>query len=70
MVCQAAGGPCQYTGLAMKESHAHLNITASEWQTMLDLFKTTLDKFSVPEAEQNELFAIVESTKADIVMTE
>jgi len=70
MVCQAAGGPCQYTGLAMKESHAHLNITASEWQTMLDLFKTTLDKFSVPEAEQKELFAIVESTKADIVMME
>ena len=36
---------------------------------MLDEFKKTLDKFGVPEAEQNELFAIVESTKADIVVT-
>ena len=70
MVCQATGGPCQYTGLAMKESHAHLNITAKEWQVMLDEFKKTLDKFDVPEAEQKELFAIIESTKADIVMAE
>ncbi len=67
LVCQATGGPCQYAGREMKESHAHLNITAKEWQVMLDEFKKTLDKFGVPEAEQNELFAIVESTKADIV---
>ena len=70
MVCQATGGPCQYTGLGMKESHSHLNITESEWQVMLDEFKKTLGKFSVPEAEQKELLAIVDSTKADIVVTE
>ena len=70
MVCQATGGPCNYTGLGMKESHAHLNITESEWQVMLDEFKKTLSKFSVPEAEQKELLAIVDSTKAAIVMSE
>jgi hemoglobin len=70
MVCQATGGPCDYTGLGMKESHSHLNITESEWQVMLDEFKKSLDKFGVPEAEQKELFAIIESTKADIVVTE
>lgn len=31
-------------------------------------FKTTLDKFKVPKKEQDELFAIVGSTKGDIVM--
>jgi len=30
MVCQVTGGPCQYHGRAMKESHAHLNITERE----------------------------------------
>jgi len=30
-------------------------------------FHDTLAKFNVPEAERNELFAIVESTKGDIV---
>jgi hypothetical protein len=30
--------------------------------------RQTLDKFHVPPAEQRELFAIVESTKQDIVV--
>lgn len=68
LVCQVTGGPEQYTGRSMKDSHAHLNITEAEWQAMLADFKITLDKFQVPEAEQAELFAIVESTKADIVV--
>ena len=70
MVCQATGGPCVYTGLGMKESHTHMNITENEWQVMRDEFKKTLDKFQVPEKEQKELFDIVESTKKDIVMAE
>ena len=68
LVCQVTGGPCKYTGLGMKESHAHMNITENEWQVMRDEFKKTLDKFQVPEQEQKELFDIVESTKNDIVM--
>ena len=27
MVCQATGGPCSYTGLSMKDSHASMGIT-------------------------------------------
>jgi hemoglobin len=68
LVCQATGGPCVYTGLGMKESHVHMNITENEWQVMRDEFKKTLDKFQVPEKEQKELFDIVEGTKKDIVM--
>ena len=68
MICQVTGGPETYTGRTMKESHAHLNITETEWQAMVDDFKKTLDKFKVPEQEQKELLAIVESTKADIVI--
>ena len=67
LVCQVTGGPCVYTGLGMKESHQHLNITENEWQVMRDEFKKSLDKFGVPEKEQKELFDIVESTKKDIV---
>ena len=70
LVCQVTGGPCVYSGLGMKESHKHLNITAAEWQVMLDEFQKTLDKFGVPAQEQKELFAIVESTRKDIVMME
>jgi hemoglobin len=68
LVCQVTGGPCKYVGRDMKTSHAHLNISEKEWQAMLADFKKTLDKFSVPAAEQGELVAIVNSTKPDIVV--
>jgi hemoglobin len=67
LVCQATGGPCQYQGRGMKESHAHLNITEKEWDRMLTLFKEVLAKHSVPAKETQELVNIVLSTKADIV---
>jgi hemoglobin len=52
----------------MKDSHARLNINERQWQAMLADFRTTLDKYKVPAAEQNELIKIVESTKKDIVV--
>src|SRR5215831_6836103 len=67
-VCQATGGPQRYTGRSMHDSHADLDITQREWQAFLDDFKQTLAKFQVPDAEQAELFAIVDSTKKDIVL--
>ena len=67
-VCWATGGPQTYTGRSMAESHEHLDINEVEWQAFLEDFQATLDKFEVPAAEQAELFAIVESTKSDIVI--
>jgi hemoglobin len=68
MVCWATGGPQRYTGKSMVDSHAHLNITAEEWEAFLDDFQQTLDKFAVPAEEQAELKAIVNSTRPDIVV--
>ncbi len=68
LVCQVTGGPCTYVGRDMKTTHAHLHITEKEWDAMLADFRKTLDKFAVPAAEQGELVAIVNSTKADIVV--
>lgn len=68
LVCQATGGPCQYHGRTMKEAHAHLNITEREWDRMVTIFKEILAKHKVPAKETEELLAIVESTKADIVV--
>ena len=68
LVCQATGGPQEYTGRTMAKSHAHMNISGSEWDQMITIFVSVLDEFSVPEAKQGELLPIVESTKADIVL--
>lgn len=69
MVCQATGGPCQYHGRGMKESHALLHITDKEWDRMVTLFLEVLAKYKVPAKETQELVEIVGSTKADIVVS-
>lgn len=68
MVCWASGGPQQYTGKNMRDSHEHLAITEEEWQVFLNDLQSSLDHFKVPPTEQDELFAIVASTKGDIVL--
>ena len=68
LVCQVTGGPCNYVGKGMKESHSTFHISEKEWDAALVDFRASLDKFKVPAAEQHELVAIVESTKADIVV--
>jgi hemoglobin len=67
LVCEVSGGPCKYTGRAMKESHEKLNISQPEWDAMVVDFTATLNKFKVPQREQQELITIVGSTKNDIV---
>ena len=67
LVCQATGGPCIYSGRSMKDSHKHLNISEKEWDAMVVDFVATLNDFNVPKKEQDELLAIVASTKGDIV---
>src|SRR5262249_31368844 len=68
-VCAATGGPPRYTGRSMFDSHVHLDITDQEWQAFLDDLRQTFDKVGVPQAERAELFAIVDSTKKDIVLS-
>ena len=69
MVCWASGGPQQYTGRGMEESHRDLRITGPEWEVFCRDFQASLDRFGVPGAEQRELFAIVGSTRDAIVTT-
>jgi hemoglobin len=68
MLCEAAGGPQHYSGRPMGDSHRHLMITEEEWLAFMDDLQQTLDKFGVPQPEQNEIKAIVESTHEAIVV--
>jgi hemoglobin len=69
MLCWAAGGPQTYSGRSMADSHRHLLITAAEWEAMIDDLQQTLDKFAVPQCEQAEVKAIVQSTRNEIVVS-
>jgi hemoglobin len=67
LVCSATGGPCVYTGRAMKDAHAGLGITEADWKAAAGHFVATLDTFKVPEKEKGELVGLVEKLRPDIV---
>ena len=66
-LCYGTGGPCIYMGRSMKDSHKGLKISENDWTITAGLLVETLNKFKVPQREQNELLAIVVSLKKDIV---
>lgn len=66
-ICSLAGGPCVYFGRDMKPSHEGLKITEAEWESMIDKFKVSLEKFKVAAPEQKEFIALIEKFRSDIV---
>ena len=55
LACKAAGGPQQYSGRSMEDSHRHLRITDEEWGAFMGDLQQTMNKFDVPPPEQEEL---------------
>jgi truncated hemoglobin YjbI len=62
----ATGGPAQYGGKEMKDAHAGLHITNAEFDASVGDLKATLDKLQVPNPEQKELLAIIESARPQV----
>src|SRR5262245_10178418 len=69
-VCNATGGPCQYKGLSMKDSHKNMGVTLGEFTALVEDLVKTLNKFGVKEAEQEELLTALAGLKNDIVESE
>ena len=69
-VCEATGGPCTYTGRNMRETHDGMGVTAGEFDALVEDLVATLDEFSVPKAEQDELLSVLGSMRAEIVEIE
>ena len=66
-ICQASGGPCTYTGRSMKDTHAGMGVSSSDFDALVGDLVTTLNKFKVPEREKSELLGALAPMKGDIV---
>jgi hemoglobin len=66
-VCEATGGPCTYTGRDMKETHTGMGVTKGEFDSLVEDLVATLDGFSVPKPEQQELLGLLAPMQGDIV---
>jgi hemoglobin len=61
------GGPPQYDGGDIVSMHAGMRITNSEFDATIGDLKVSLDLLRIPNREQKELLAIMESTRPQIV---
>ncbi len=66
-LCQAAGGPFQYTGKDLHEAHKHLHITSEEFDEVGAEIARALDHFHVPEREKQEVLAAIVANKPEVV---
>jgi hemoglobin len=69
-VTAATGGPATYSGRSMEETHRGMGVTAGEFDALVADLVATLDGFSVPAAEQQELLGILGPLRGDIVEIE
>jgi hemoglobin len=66
-LCSNAGGPMYYTGRDMAISHRGMGISESDWAAFIGHLEATLDSFSVPATEREQVLGFIDSTRADIV---
>jgi hemoglobin len=66
-ICQGTGGPCKYRGKDMKTAHRGMGINEAEFNALVEDLVAALNKFNVPQAEQDELLGILGPMKGDIV---
>ena len=66
-MCRCTGGSNYYLGRDMKTTHAGLGITEDEWDASTRYMAEALDKYGVPRREKQEVLALVEQMKQNIV---
>jgi|SRR5579871_1501716 len=66
-ICQASGGPCQYTGKDMKAAHMGMGVSGGDFNALVEDLVGALDKFNVPQHEKDQLLGALAPMKSDIV---
>jgi hemoglobin len=66
-ICQAAGGPCRYTGKDMKSAHRGMGIIAAGFNALVEDLVGALDAFKVAKADKDQLLAVLGPMQGAIV---
>lgn len=66
-VVEKTGGQKMYPGRTMDKAHAHLGVTDREFDIVLNECRTTFYKFNVPAKELEEVMAILEAQRPQVV---
>jgi len=66
-LCHSAGGPVYYAGRDMLLTHKGMKINEGDWKAFIGYVNATLEALKVPKPEYDEVVALMQSTRADIV---
>jgi hemoglobin len=66
-ICQGSGGPCKYEGRSMREAHRGMGVGNPDFDALVQDLVKSLNKFNVPQREQQELLALLGPMRRDVV---
>ena len=66
-LCEVTGGPCTYTGRSMRTTHDGMQVTAGEFEVVMQHLEAALDELNVPRTEHDELTGLLRPMRDDIV---
>ncbi|MBV2129037.1 group I truncated hemoglobin [Arsukibacterium indicum] len=65
-LCDLTGGPCQYSGSSMQESHTGFNITLADYDALVEGLIKVMQRQQISIADQNALLALLAPMYKDI----
>jgi len=66
-ICDLAGGPCIYDGMSMEDSHFGLDITAAEFNALVEDFQQAMRDNDIPYGLENQVVALLAPMKPAII---
>ncbi len=66
-ICQLAGGPCVYEGMDMQSAHVGLDITAAEFNALVEDFQWAMRRNRVPFGLENQVIALLAPMKPAVI---
>jgi hemoglobin len=66
-VCQLSGGPCVYKGPSMKEAHANMDVTRTDFNALVEVLQLSMDARGIPFTRQNQLLALLAPMHRDVI---
>jgi hemoglobin len=65
-LCQLSGGPCQYSGGTMADSHSDFNITLADFDALVEGLIKVKQRQNISISAQNQLLALLAPMYQDI----
>lgn len=65
-LCNISGGPCEYTGGTMQESHKGFNITLADYDALVENLINVMQQQNISISAQNQLLALLAPMYKDI----